>query len=182
MPVPRRSLIIPAFLIAATAGCERGPPPSEADDAAVYRALLRDECCIERAIVQDVTEDVGHDDSVLDSGFSREIRDAVADLVRRGGTARPLPDSLAVWSDDRRISADSIRALQEWMARTRARSLTDSSSIVLLSRVGYSRNGGVAVVWITEICGYLCGGSTLRALRRHPAGWIPAERVVIIFI
>jgi hypothetical protein len=53
--------------------------------------------------------------------------------------------------------------------------LADGATVVLISAVGYSRDREVAVVRITKVCGFLCGGSDLRAMRRHPGGWIPAE-------
>ena len=163
------------LLLATLPGCARDSFPAGEDDAAVYEALLTAHCCIDRAIVQEVT--TTEDEREPPRLLSREIQEAVSDLGRRTGTARSLPDSLAVSIDDRRVSTDSMKTLLEQMRATHARRMPDSSTIVLLPRVGYSRDGMVAVVRMTEICGILCGGSTLRALRRHPAGWLPAETV-----
>jgi hypothetical protein len=38
----------------------------------------------------------------------------------------------------------------------------------------------VAVVYGNVVCGSLCGGATLRVVRKHPGGWIAAEDLVSV--
>lgn len=175
---------LPVLLLALPlAACGVDARSAEAEAGAVYEALLFDHCCIDRALVQEVTDTVGlagrneRADGELTEGFSRDVLQAVADLRRRSGTTRPLPDSLRVTGRDRRLTADSAQALLQHIRRDHVRRLPDSASIVLISGVGFSRDGRVAVVRITEVCGQTCGGVTLRALRRHPRGWVAAEVV-----
>lgn len=143
-----------------------------------------DHCCIDKAVLQVVT-----DTSLLSPGSSRrgleedtrnlteEVREAVRDLYARSASPRRLPDSLDVSGYDQRVDEDSARRIVARINREHLRRLPDSSTVVLISAVGYSKDGDVAVVRMITLCGSLCGGINVRALRRHPAGWIPAESV-----
>lgn len=173
-----------AGMLVLAAGCSAGEKAHEAEVTAVYESLLDDHCCLDHAIVQEVTDSAGlstakdaaREDRDL-KNFSPEIREAVASLHARSHTVRRLPDSLSVTGRDRRLPADSVRALLERVQREHLRRLPDSTTVVLISAVGFSRDGKLAVVRMTEICGSLCGGVTLRALRKHPGGWVAAEAI-----
>jgi hypothetical protein len=179
-----RAQYITALLLLCAAGCSRGGPVAEAEAAAVYESLLYAHCCVDSAIVQAVTDSarLANPTAVqaLLKGvqhFSPEIREAVADLHARSASVSPLPDSVHVSGHDQRVSADSARALLHRIYRDHLDRLPNRATIVQLSAVGYSRNGEVAVVRMVQTCGSLCGGITLRALRKHPTGWVAAEEV-----
>lgn len=165
-------------------GCGSRSDVSKEDDAAVYDSLLLDDCCTDRAILQEVTDSAGlapvHQSVIAADelrGFTGEIREAVADLYVRSRLVQRLPDSLSVASEERRAGADSVRALLHQVQQEHQRRLPNNTTVVLISAVGYSRDRQVAVVRIIKVCGVLCGGTTVRAIRRHPGGWVPAEAV-----
>jgi hypothetical protein len=178
-----RKLFVVAMMML-VAGCASGGAAPDAEAAAVYEALLEDHCCQDSVIVMDVTDSTAmaamekssREDEQL-QGFSPEVKEAVASLYARSRTVQRLPDSLRVTGHDRRLPADSIRAILKRMQDDHLRRLPDSATVVLISAVGFSRDGKLAVVRMTEVCGSLCGGSTMRALRRHPGGWVAAEEV-----
>ena len=156
----------------------------EADTAAVYESLLANHCCLDRTIVQEVTDTAGFASGAREwseqaemGAFLPEVREAVGDLIERSRTVHRLPDTLRVTARDRRMSADSVRALLNQMQQHDISRLPGRETIVLISGVGFSKDGNLAVVRMTEICGVLCGGTKLQALRRHPGGWMPAEVV-----
>lgn len=105
------------------------------------------------------------------------VREAVDDLSRESRMVRRLPDTLRVTARDRRLPADSVRKIQQRIQRGDITRLPGQETIVSISGVGFSDDRKLAVVRVTQVCGLLCGGSTLRALRRHPGGWVPAEVV-----
>lgn len=176
----RMAVLLLALPLVACGGDGRA---AESEAAAVYESLLRDHCCIDHALVQEVTDTAnlgpgtGKSFDQLTPEYSREVLQAIADLRRRSNTVRPLPDSLQVTFQDHRLTPDSAQALLEHVHQNRLRRLSDSATVVFISDVDFSRNGRVAVVRMTEVCGYLCGGITLRAVRKHPGGWVPAEVV-----
>jgi hypothetical protein len=149
----------------------------------VYESLLVDHCCLDRVILQEVTDTAGLSDGRRWSdeeemrGFSPEVRQAVDDLSRASRTVHRLPATLRVTPRDRRLPADSVRAILRQVQRNGLHRFPGRETIVLISGVGFSDDRKLAVVRMTEVCGSLCGGTTVRALRRHPAGWIPAEAV-----
>jgi hypothetical protein len=166
------------------AGCSAGEKAGGTEVAAVYEALLLEHCCLDHAIVQEVTDSTGltsakrvfeEDESLRH--FSPEIHEAVASLHARSRTVQRLPDSLSVTGRDRRLPADSVRAILARIRRDDLHRLPDRTTVVLISAAGFSRDGKLAVVRMTEVCGSLCGSSTLRALRKHPGGWVAAEEV-----
>ena len=171
------------MLVVCCTACS-GAGNADDEDAAVYEALLQDECCIDRAILQVLTDTAklspsSHRRSYEDDtrGLSEDIRAAVHDLYERSAIMRPLPDSLLVSGYDSRISPDRARRL---IARTNSgdlRRLPDGGTLVMISAVGYNPAKDVAVVRMVQLCGFLCGGVRVRALRRLPAGWLPAEDV-----
>lgn len=178
----KSSLLVATLLLAA--GCSSGGAVADAEVAAVYEALLLDHCCLEHAIVQEVTDSTGlssprapsSEDEYLKE-FSPEIHEAVDDLRARSRTVQRLPGSLRVTMRDRRLPADSVRAMLTRARHDHSERLPDSATVVLISGVGFSRDGRVAVVRMTTLCGPLCGSSTLRTLRKHPGGWVAAEEI-----
>jgi hypothetical protein len=171
-------LLAPVWL----AACSPNDIAREAELAAVYESLLDDYCCLDEVILMEVTDSAGLQprdemDEELMRGFSAEVREAVADLATRGSDVRELPDSVQAAARQTRVPADSVVALLGRIQRERIGRLPNQASVVLLTTAGFSQNRKLAVVRITEVCGHQCGGITLRAIRRHPAGWVPAERV-----
>ncbi len=178
---PHRAALLLVLVGAACAADER---TREADIAAVYESFLDDHCCPERVILQEVTDTAGlvrgarrWSDEEEMKVFSADVRQALADLSRQSRTVRPLPDSLSMTSRDRRMSAGSVRALLERMRRDHTHRLQNRETVVLISAVGFSDDQKLAAVRIVQVCGTLCGGVTVRALRRHPGGWVPAEEI-----
>jgi hypothetical protein len=178
----RKYLLLLLALSAVSCSADRAALESET--AAVYERLLFDYCCPDNVILQASTDTAGFASGVADrfrderlTSFSSDVRQAVADLYARSASPHPLPDSLRVAGEQRRMPADSVSRLIDQIMRDHVRRLPDTASVVLISAVGFSLDRQLAVVRITEVCGYLCGGVTLRALRRHPSGWVAAETV-----
>ncbi|HYR11615.1 MAG TPA: hypothetical protein VEQ60_27780 [Longimicrobium sp.] len=173
------------LLLLGGGGCGRGPVP-QGEVAAVYEAFLE-------ATAQDYPGMVLLEDSTIrltaaafadpppappqeiSRLWSPEVREAIADLVARSRTPVRLPPDVEVAIPQRRISPDSVRRVRERIRAEYLQRLPDRAVIVGLSAVGFSRDGGVAVVVRAEACGVLCGGSVAQAMRRHPDGWRPAE-------
>lgn len=107
--------------------------------------------------------------------WSPEVREAIANLVVRGRTPVRLPPEVEVASQQKRISPDSVRRLEERIHKEDLHRLPDRAVIVAFSAVGFSRDRSVAVVVRAEGFGVLCGGSVAQVMRRHPGGWMPAE-------
>jgi hypothetical protein len=175
------SLSLAAFVSVAACSSGRG---TQADDPAILESILEDDCCVDRAILQDVTDTAALSPGTRRRGYeedtrnySKEIREAIHDLYERSASTHALPDSVSVSGSDRRVGADSARRILARFQRENLRRLPDSSTVVLISTVGYSDDRNVAVVRIIKVCGFLCGGIDLRAVRRHPGGWVPAEHV-----
>lgn len=93
---------------------------------------------------------------------------------------RPHAPNVRITRSDLRVSADSVRAMRETILRGRVHRLPDKAVIVRLSAVGFSRDGSVAAIYEEQVCGSLCGGASVTILRRHPAGWLVAERVMSV--
>lgn len=196
-PRPRsgRTMRAPACVLAllsllAAAGCARREP-TESELSAVYEAflfgaradypgpvLLQDLAAPITAAMLDM-DTVGGTLEIT-RALSREVRQAMADLVARSRTPRALPADVRVWHTQRRIPADSARAIMQRVREQDMHRLPDRAEVVLLSQVGFSRDGSVAVVAEEGMCGSLCGGWRLQAVRRHPAGWIAAEELMAV--
>jgi len=164
--------------------CSSAGAYTSTDDAAVYEALLQDHCCIDRAILQVLTDTASLSPTSRRRGYeedtrnlSSDTREAVRDLYARSASVRALPDSLSVSGQDQRIDPDSARRLVARISSESLRRLPDSSTVVMISAIGYNQERTVAVVRTVQVCGFLCGGINVQALRRHPAGWLPAEDV-----
>lgn len=178
-----RPLILPALLVLC-AGCTPSDAARAKEPEAVYESLLGERCCAEHVILQQVTDTTGlsgpkafkGDDEEM-AFFSRPVQEAVKDLRARSASVYPLPDSARISFRDQRVSADSAHALLEWIRRDKVDRLPGRASLFFVSAVGFSRDGDLAVVQIVEVCGLLCGGANLRAVRRHPGGWIVAEEL-----
>jgi hypothetical protein len=180
--------LIATFALLLTAGCSTSGTRGQADTAAVYEAFLSDGrwSMDGPVLLQDVTvpvtsgfldDEPGRPGSVR---FSAEVRQAFHDLVKRSRATYPLPHSVHVALDQTRISADSVQAIFRTTRDRAARRLPDGASVVQLSHVGFDRGRTVAVVYGSVVCGYLCGGATLRVARKHPGGWIAAEDLVSV--
>lgn len=178
----RKHLLL--LLSVSIASCSADDAALELEAAAVYESLLFDYCCPDNVILQASTDTGGFASGVGDrfgeevlTSFSGDVRQAVADLYARSASPHPLPVSDRVQVEQHRMPADSVSRLLDHIRRDHVRRLPDTASVVLISAVGFSLDRQLAVVRITEVCGYLCGGIRLRALRKHPVGWVPAETV-----
>lgn len=172
--------------------CARATPGRDADTAAVYDAYLDrvDTHDLQRVILQDLAVPVsvqfvsdwrnGAPDDEVSREFSPEVREALQDLVARGQTPRPHAPHVRITTSDVRMSADSVRAMLEATRRGSLHRLPDRATIVQLSAVGFSRDGSVAAIYEMQVCGCLCGGASVAILRRHPVGWLLAERVMSV--
>ncbi|MBB4634237.1 hypothetical protein [Longimicrobium terrae] len=172
------------LLLMLCAGCSASETVLAADTEEVYQTVLGECCFGHPAILQQVTDTAGLSgpdtftaDDELMNRFSPAVLQAVEDLRRRSASVYPLPDSVRASHHDQRVSADSARALIRAVQRDKVDRLPDRASVVLVSTVGFSRDGQLAVVQIVEVCGEMCGGVTLRAVRKHPGGWFLAEEV-----
>lgn len=172
-----------AGLLLLACGCARAEP-GKAEILAVYEAFIDGDYDVpQRVLLEDAT--VAVTPAMLGNtpqanawrGLSPEVRQALEDLVARGRTPRPLPVSVDMSYDDVRISADSARAVHESVRRTETRRLPDGATVMALSAVGFSRDGTVAVVYGSQVCGWLCGSAVVRVIRKHPGGWLAAEEV-----
>jgi hypothetical protein len=176
-----------AALVIVTACAPR--PVTEAEIAAVYSAFGRGDLRLDSALVQAVTEPVavaGFDDPLAEKGaftrsFTGEVREALEDLDRQTAPV-PLPNSLRVSPADRRIPSASMRALLDSMAAGRPERLPPGMAAVRLSAIGFSRDRSVAVLYRTAVFGKERGGAVLQVLRRHPSGWIVAERLFEVVV
>jgi hypothetical protein len=180
-------------LLAALLACACGrQPPTEADVAAVYEAFLHDLAfrTSERVLLQEMTVPVhvqmvadwrdGRRSGEVSRELSPEVREALRDLIDRSVTPRPLGRDVRVTHSDVRLSPDSVEAIFAATRRTSARRLPEDATVVQLSTVGFSQDGTVAAVYENQVCGNLCGGASVRIVRRHPAGWLVAEQVVSV--
>lgn len=165
------------------AGCGEARPSLEAETLAVYESLLHDYCCADNVILQAETDTFAltvrdvratRERQELADAFSPHVGQALRDLYARSEAPRRLPDTFEAM-DPPRLSADSVHAMLARIRRDHARRLPDSATVIQLSAVGFSRDRSVAVVRMVETCGSLCGGMKLYAVRKHPAGWVPAE-------
>lgn len=187
--LPHMRLAALLALVLACACARRAP--TEADIAAVYEVFLGGSEHPERVLLQDVTVPVSvrmvsdwrpgfERKDEVSREFSAEVREALEDLVEQSRAPRRLAPGVQVTPSDVRISADSARTIFETIRRERLRRLPGRESVVQLSAIGFSRDGTVAAVYENSVCGELCGGATIRIVRRHPGGWLPAESVASV--
>jgi hypothetical protein len=183
-----RQLLAVTALLACGCATER---PAQAESAAVYEAFLdRNELFwAERVLLQEeeyavtlgmVSDDMDGSGPGIPRNYLPEVRQALEDLVARGRRPRRLPSEVTVSGADRRISRDSVQAIFRTARAGALRRLADSVAVVQLSAVGFSRDRSVAVVYGNSVCGYLCGGATVRVVRKHPGGWVAAEELVYV--
>jgi hypothetical protein len=172
------------LLLLLCAACSASDTALAADTEAVYRTVLGECCSADRVILQQVTDTVGLSGPDTFTGddeqmklFSPSVLQAVQDLRTRSASVYPLPDSARTSYRDQRVSADSARALLLRIQRDKVDRLPGRASVVRVSAIGFSRDGQLAVVQIAEMCGQMCGGVTLRAVRKHPGAWFLAEEV-----
>jgi hypothetical protein len=182
--------VLAVLLLLVATGCARREP-AESELAAVYEAFLHGsrQDFDGPVLLQDVTSpvtvamldfDLDTVTAEIPRDLSSETRRAMADLVARSRTSRRLPADVQVARSQRRIPADSARAILQRVRAQDLHRLPDRAQVVLLSDVGFSRDGSVAVVAEEVHCGSECGGWALRAVRRHPAGWISAEELMAV--
>jgi hypothetical protein len=188
--IDRPARVLALLSLLAAGACARRAP-AESELAAVYDAFLYGSRhdFDGPVLLQDVTSpvtvamlDFDLDTAVTEISreLSSETRRAMADLVARSRTSRRLPADVQVARSQRRIPADSARAILQRVRGQNLHRLPDRAQLVLLSDVGFSRDGSVAVVAEQVVCGSECGGWALRAVRRHPAGWISAEELLAV--
>lgn len=174
-----------ALLLALLPACST--PPSAEEEAAVYDAFLGGVRREGPLVLQETAVPVSV--RMLDPGppgsqpeisrdLAPEVREALGDLVERSGPAAPLPPALRMPSSDTRISERNMRALREHTEKHRVPKIARGASAVRISRVGFDRTGTVAVVYHDVVCGWNCGGASVRVLRRHPGGWLAAEEIL----
>ena len=177
-----------SLLLACGGAGERSTP---AENAAVYEAFLdRNELLwADRVLLQDVeapvtlgmvSDDLDGSRPGIPRRYLPEVRQALTDLIERGRMPQRLPVDVTVSHADRRISVGSVQAIFRTARDSAQRRLSDTASVVQLSAIGFSRDRSVAVVYGNLVCGYLCGGATLRVVRKHPGGWLAAEELVYV--
>jgi hypothetical protein len=183
---------VPVSVLLLACACGRPTNDMKADTAAVYEAFLGRGYANypERVLLQDLAVPV-HVEFVADwrdgaprdevsREFSAEVREALEDLVARGRTRQPLAPAVKAGHNDIRLPADSVQVILEMIQRQSLDRLPEKAAVVRLSAVGFSRDGTVAAVYEDLVCGSLCGGASVTLLRKHPAGWLPAEQVLSV--
>lgn len=179
---------LPAVVIALLGGCSTRPVDQRTDTAEVYSAFLEDPWYpgtgpqllvdLTDTVASDILRNAAGAEQAPDT-YSSDVREALEDLFERSKCPQPL-----VWTDAQRlgyqrITPDSVRKItaryEAMKDAQRAAPLPDRAVVLSLSPVGFSRDGSVAVVVGTQLCGWLCGETQVRVLRKHHEQWFPAE-------
>jgi hypothetical protein len=186
--MPRRmaSAMRWAFVIA-TSACAGGAlaSPTAADDAAVYRAALLprpDDGLVFRRVVQRTTEPTPEDTGGIPERLAMHAPrlpgldpSTVRSFLALNGQVAAVPelgDSTLSW-----ISREAWRTMmdEEDAWRDFDRRHPRSGGITLLSRVGYSRDGAQALVYVMRACP-LCGEGEYVLLARANGQWRVSAR------
>jgi hypothetical protein len=165
--------------LAFCAGCAGAKRPGAGDEAAVYEALLSQPMTADSALMPEVSVRmplsyvIGPTGKSVDEMYIEQVAEALDELSRYQEVL--LSESVLVSEKQRRLPARHARALFDSIRLHRIERVPNGASIVQISRVGFSRDGSVAVVYRNAVCGENCGRGEVRAVRRHPLGWLPAE-------
>jgi hypothetical protein len=184
-----RHLLCPAVLLVAIAGCgpERQTAAAAAERGEIYRVLLESVrhhapgAQLKHRYVQ--VETVPSSETNRDDYLLREVPEVTPELLAafRAAESRSVDVRALVGRGDVEwITRDSLAQVMRAATTPQLPRSTDFTA-TRLSPIGLSADGKMALVYVQEWCGGLCGAEYWAVLRRQPeGGWVLLRTLVSV--